>query len=107
MKIILDECMPAKLASLLVGHDVKTISRMRWCGISNGALLSKIENVFDVFMTVDKGIKYQQKTTKYNVAIIILKSRDNTLEGLQPLVPLILETLKTVESGMVVNILPD
>ena len=89
MKIILDECMPAKLASLLVGHDVKTISRMRWCGISNGALPSKIENVFDVFMTVDKGIKYQQKTTKYNVAIIILKSRDNTLEGLQPLVPLI------------------
>ena len=55
MKILLDECLPKRLTRLLPGHDVRTVGRMNWLGLSNGRLLDAAAE-FDLFITVDKNL---------------------------------------------------
>jgi hypothetical protein len=62
MKILLDECVTKKLKSLLVGHTVFTIGQMDWKGLKNGILIKRaFQNNFDILLTIDKNICYQQK----------------------------------------------
>jgi uncharacterized protein DUF5615 len=60
MRILLDECMPQLLRRDIVGHEVSTVAEMGWAGIKNGKLLTLAEAHFDVLLTVDRGIEYQQ-----------------------------------------------
>lgn len=60
MRVLLDECLPRKLKIDLVGHDAKTVPEMGWASQKNSALLSLAAEQFDVFLTVDKNIAYQQ-----------------------------------------------
>ena len=69
MKILLDECTPHVLKKLLTGFEIKTVQDQGWSGITNGALLRLAEGQFDVFITSDQNLKYQQnlsETTSYN-----------------------------------------
>ena len=59
-KILLDECIPRPLAQYLTGHYVRTAPQMGWASIVNGELIELAEADFEVFITVDKGILYQQ-----------------------------------------------
>lgn len=61
MKILLDECIPRKLKGALANHDCKTVPEAGLAGKKNGALLSLAEGAgFDIFLTMDKGLQYQQ-----------------------------------------------
>ena len=60
MKVLLDECIPRPLARHLPSHDVRTVPQMGWASTVNGTLLKLAEAEFEVFITVDKGIRYQQ-----------------------------------------------
>lgn len=60
MRILLDECLPRKLKKDLIGHDVLTVPEMGWRGVKNGELLRRAKNSFDVFVTIDQGLQYQQ-----------------------------------------------
>jgi hypothetical protein len=73
MKVLLDECVPAPLARSLDGHDCVTVQLAGWVGIKNGDLLLCAERAkFDVFITADKNLRYQQKLTDRTLAIIEL-----------------------------------
>ena len=61
MKILLDECVDRRLATEIYGHDVNTVPQMGWAGIKNGDLLALAENSFDLFVTVDRNLSFQQK----------------------------------------------
>lgn len=60
MRVLLDECAPRKLRHDLPGHDVRTVAKMGWAGTRNGSLLRKAAGAFDIFLTVDQGIEFQQ-----------------------------------------------
>ena len=60
MRILLDECVPRKLTRELPGHECRTVTEMGWAGIKNGRLLRLAENQFDVFLTADQNLQYQQ-----------------------------------------------
>ena len=60
MKVLLDECIDRRLAQELSGHEVKTVPAMSWAGITNGQLLTLAEREFDVLVTVDRNLPYQQ-----------------------------------------------
>ncbi len=62
MKILLDECLPKRLKKEIIGHDVSTAQEMGWSGKSNGTLLSLIEKEFQVFVTADRNIAFEQNT---------------------------------------------
>src|SRR5437667_2147055 len=86
-KILLDECIPRPLVQYLPEHYVRTAPQMGWASISNGELIELAEGDFDVFITVDKGILYQQNLNSTVLGFILVRVRSNRLEDLLPLVP--------------------
>ena len=60
MKVLLNECVPRKLRRELADHEVLTVTQHGWSGIENGELLALAQEEFDVFLTVDQNLTYQQ-----------------------------------------------
>ena len=100
MKILLDECLPKRLARLLPGHDVRTAGQMNWLGLSNGRLLDAAGD-FDLFITVDKNLVQQQHVAGRRLAVIVLRARSSKIEDLAPLVPQVLALLANLQPGTV------
>ena len=107
MRLLLDECLPRKLRQGLPGHEVLTVPEMGWAGIKNGALLSLIDSAFDVFVTIDGNLQYQQNLNSRKIALILLSAPDNTLETLLPMMARVLLSLATLQPGQLVRIDPD
>jgi len=103
MRILLDECLPKDLARELPGHTVKTVPQAGWASISNGKLLRLIAESgrFDVFVTVDKNLPHQNKTTKLPFAVVVLRATSNRLEHIFPFAPEILRGLDEFKPGHV------
>ena len=99
MRILLDECLPRRLKDELPEHDVRTVPDSGWKGRKNGELLALAAGHFDVFLTVDAGMKYQQNLGSLALGVIGLKARSNRIEGLRPLMPRVRQALGTVEAG--------
>ena len=104
MRVLLDECLPRKLKNDLPGHDVSTVPEMQWRGLKNGELLRLAQNTFEVFITADQGIRYQQNLRGMNIAVIVLAAQNNQIETLRPLMPRVLAILNTVRRGEMVRI---
>ena|SRR6266487_5313923 len=86
MKILLDENMPTKVKyEFGEGHEVRTIRDIGWQGKKNGEILGLAAfNGFDIFITLDKNLKYQQNLNKIDLKIILLLATDNKHQTLQP-----------------------
>ena len=108
MRILLDECIPRKFKNSLPGHECQTVPEAGFAGTKNGALL-KLAGAqgFEVFVTVDKGIPYEQNLTKQGIAILILRARSNRLADLLPCAPNCLMRLRSLQWGQVVLIESD
>ena len=74
MKILLDECVPLPLREILDGHDCRTAQQMGWKNIRNGELLDLAEGEFDLFVTADQGVRYQQNLNDRKIAILELST---------------------------------
>ena len=99
MRVLLDECVPRRLKRELSGHQVYTVTEHGWSGIKNGTLLALADKEFDVFLTVDQNLKYQQNLSAFQIAIILLVARDNRLQTLLPLMPEVREALGMIKGG--------
>lgn len=104
MKMLLDESVPWKLRELLVGHDVWTVNYLGWESKSNGELLKLARNEFDVLITVDQKIPYQQNITERDVAVVVLAAKTNGINDLRPLIPELLNHLNVLKRGEIVRI---
>lgn len=103
-RILLDECLPRDLKKSLGGHDTRTVPEAGWASKENGELLALAATEFDVFVTVDRNLTFQQNLTSLTIAVIVLVARGNRLADLLPLVPALLQTIETVERGHVVRL---
>ena len=72
MKILFDHGTPAPLRRSLAGHEVSTTYEMGWAKLSNGDLLAAAEKSFEVFITTDKNLRYQQNLVGRRLAILVL-----------------------------------
>lgn len=99
MRLLLDECIDRRLAGALAWHGVKTVPQMGWSGIKNGELLALAEAEFDVFITVDRNLSFQQNLPKFNIAVLVLHATSNRLADLRPLIPKVLSILPTLHKG--------
>jgi predicted nuclease of predicted toxin-antitoxin system len=94
MKLLLDENLPHDLRHLLVGHDVFTVAYMGWKSLENGTLLKTAGDAgFDVMLTLDSGVEYEQHMAALPAAVLIIKCKSSKMDDLRPLVPEILSTL--------------
>jgi hypothetical protein len=77
---------------------------MGWAGLQNGELLRNAEKDFDVLLTVDRNLAFQQNLPEFGIAVLVLHGRSNRLQDLLPLVPRILEALNDLQPGIAVTI---
>jgi predicted nuclease of predicted toxin-antitoxin system len=104
MRVLLDECVPRKLRRELPGHDVKTLAEMGWSGTKNNALLRLAAAQFDVLLTVDQGIPYQQNLPGLDLALVIVRAPNNDINDLRPKMPEVLRVLEVIQPGQVVHV---
>jgi len=105
MRILIDECIDERFRNALTGHDCQTARYARLAGLKNGDLLRAAEAAkFDVLLTVDQGIEYQQNLTAKKLAIVIFRAKSNRLKDLLSLVPTCLARIKSIQPGQIVKI---
>lgn len=105
MKILFDHCVAKPFRKYLPGHEIKTTREMRWEGLSNGALLAKAEEAgFDLLLTVDQNLRYQQNLSGRTIAVLVMVSNGITVDDLRSLVPALENILLTIKPGQVYEV---
>jgi len=100
MKILLDECVTKKAKNLLAEFEVHTVPEMGFNGLKNGKLLAQAENAgFDIFLTIDKNINYQQTINKFQLAIVILDVLKSNIKHIEELMPEFKSQISIFEKG--------
>ena len=96
MKILLDECVTKHLKPRFSGHEVFTVREMNWSGIKNGKLMALcVAHNFDILLTIDKNLQYQQNLDRFPVCIVVLNCVSSKLEELIPLLSIFNERVGT------------
>lgn len=85
MRILLDEPVPRRPGSLLVGHEATTVPRSGWAGIRNGKLLALAATQFDAFLTTDQNIEFQQNLAELPIAVLVVVAKSNRMGDVGPL----------------------
>lgn len=100
MRVLLDENVPRKLARAFAPeHEATTVQQRGWAGVLNGDLLRWADQEFDAFVTLDRGIEYQQDLADLSLRIVIVRAVSNTFPELLPLVPSIEAALARMPPG--------
>jgi hypothetical protein len=103
MRVLIDECIPKRIKSNFIGHECQTVPQAGFAGKRNGELLVLAEEAgFDVLLTVDKGMPYQQNLSSRKIALLIVRSRSNEIDDLLPHVPACLQALQSIKTGELV-----
>ncbi|MGH9755452.1 MAG: DUF5615 family PIN-like protein [Blastocatellia bacterium] len=105
--ILFDNGVPRPLRRRLQPHRIVTTQELGWEQLKNGELLRTAEADFDVLITTDSNIKYQQSLPARDIALIVLRAFRISMKYYEPLLPQILETLETIESGQAIYIYAD
>src|SRR5208282_2222097 len=101
MRILIDECLDWRLARALTGHDCVSVQKMGWGGIGNGKLLALAQEKFDVFLTADRNLSFQQNTTQFRSVVVALVAGSTQLNKTLPLRPQVLALLPGLTPGQV------
>ncbi len=105
MKLLLDECLPRRFRNYFPGHDCRTVPEEGLAGKKNGELLALAEEAgFQVFLTLDRGIEYQQNLHPRTIAVVIIRSKSNRVAELLPQIPDILKLLESIEPGQLAKV---
>ncbi len=105
MRVLLDENLNSRLKRDLPGHEVESVPLLGWAGIQNGALLRKaVENGFDVLLTMDSHMVYQQNLPTPSIAVFVLRAPSNRLADTQPLMSKVMHALMALRKGTLVVI---
>lgn len=104
MRALPDQNLPLDLARQLTPHDVKTIIELGWEGIKNGELLRRATDAFDVLVTMDRNLEFQQPISKQTFGVIVVRAASNRMFHLTPLIPAILDALDGIQPGEICRV---
>ena len=104
MRLLLDESLPQRLARHLTAEKVDTVHDRQWSGFKNGELLRAAEAEYDVFVTADQNLEYQQNLRGFAIGVVVVAARTNRIEDLIPLVPELERACASVGHGAVVRV---
>lgn len=105
MRVLLDENIDCRLKRRFSAEfEVMTVDECGWKGMKNGELLRVAQDSFDVFVTMDKNLEYQQNLSGIRLGIVIVKAQSNSYRDVEPLMPRINTALKTIQPGDLVHI---
>ncbi len=106
MKVLIDECAPRVLKQVLIdhGYECLTVQDAGWAGKVNGELLELAEAEFDVLITLDTNLKYQQNLAERKIAFIVFRTQSNRLVHLRPHFPDCVNALRAIKSGELIYV---
>jgi predicted nuclease of predicted toxin-antitoxin system len=105
MRILLDESLPRRLSTHFAAEFlVQTVQECGWSGKKNGELLQLASADFDVFVTMDRGLEFQQHLAGFDLAVILLRAPSNRLPDLLPLMPRLSEALESAAPGVIQHV---
>jgi hypothetical protein len=105
VRVLLDEQLPRQLAVHVVGHEVSTVQQQGWSGLKNGELLKQAEmERFEIFLTADQSLEYQQNLKHSGLFVIVLVAASNALEDLIPAMPAALAAMAKPKAGQVIRV---
>jgi predicted nuclease of predicted toxin-antitoxin system len=107
MRILLDESIPRKFGFLLSDHFVRTVQQMGFGGLVNGKLLKAASSDFDVLISGDQNMSYQQNANTLPMSVIVLIAKNNKLESFVPLVPKLFKVLDALDMPKFIQIEAD
>ena len=103
IRVLLDENLPRKLKWTL-DAEALTVPERGWGGIKNGRLLSLAAAEFDVLLTMDRGLEYQQNLVGIDLCLIVLSAVSNDIDDLLPLAPQINDALREAAPGLLLRV---
>ena len=101
MKVLLDECVNQRLARDFIGHEVSTVEQMGWKSKENGELLALAAKAFEVFVTTDRNLSFQQNVQNLGIAVVVMTAPTNRLTDLRLIVPALLKVMPFLRKGEV------
>ena len=105
MRLLLDENLPRQLKGHLTWDiEVLTVQERGWSGKRNSELLMSAEAEFDVLLTMDRGVEFQQNMGNLSLAILVIRAPSNRFEDLESVIPNIQEALKRIHTGQVIRV---
>lgn len=105
MRILLDECVNQRLRNYLPGHDCESAEYAGFAGLKNGELLNAAESAhFDVLLTVDRGLEYEQNLAGRRIAVVIFRTKSIALQELLSHVPACLAVLASIKPGEIAKV---
>ena len=104
MRVLLDGCVPRRLADELPDHEVNTAPKMGWGDLDDGPLLDAMAARFEVLVTVDKSLPKQQRIDNRPLAVVVLRAKTNRLMDLLPLAARLQAVLENARRGQVYEI---
>ena len=107
MKVLFDKGVPVRLRRAFDGLDITTVQELGWDELANGELLATAQAEYDVLISTDSNIKYQQNLPDYNIALIVLRAFNTKLESYLPLIPEIKIAVQAISPGDVVYLYAD
>lgn len=106
-RVLLDECVPRRLRREPPGHDVDTVPDVGWASRRNGDLRrAMLDADFEVFVTMDRNLAYQQNVAEAGVAVVVVRARTNRLRDLLPLAPALRDAVAAAPVGTVTSVGP-
>jgi hypothetical protein len=106
MRVLIDECLNWRICRALVGHYCTSAQKRGWAGLTNGDLLKQAEAEFDLLITGDRNLSFQQDMTTFNIAVVVLHAMTTKLDDTVVLIPKVISLLPTLQPGVVVHVYP-
>lgn len=106
MNLLLDECVPRRLKRSFTaeGHTCTTVQEAGFAGKTNGELLRLAQGKFQVLITLDKGLPYQQNLATTGIAVLLIRSASNRVGDILPHIPACLEALPSIKPGEILHV---
>jgi len=101
VRVLLDESVPVDFARNLTGLDAQTVIGLGWAGLQNGALLRAAAGQFQVLVTMDRNLQFQQNLAAHTIGVVLIRAHSNRIDDLRPLVPQILDAVAGTEPGKI------
>jgi predicted nuclease of predicted toxin-antitoxin system len=101
MRILLDECVNPRLRLAFPGDEVKNVPEMGWRALTNGALMKEAASRFDVLVTLDRNLQFQNRTGKHSIGVVVLFTEFNHVEAYRPQFAEIRDLVRRTKPGQV------
>ncbi|HEX8410562.1 MAG TPA: DUF5615 family PIN-like protein [Thermoanaerobaculia bacterium] len=101
-RVLFDEDLPRQLRRDLPEFEIRTVQEEGWSSVQNGELLRRASQTFDVLLTADQRLQYQQNIPRFDIGVVVIVAIDTRLPHLRSLLPQLRTAILDITPGTVI-----